>query len=72
MHGAAAAAAVHDTGCRAGASLSALALFAIRQFAQSVAEKLTTGLGEYPPPRNRPEGEGAATELRTVEQGRAR
>lgn len=53
-------------------TLSALALFVIRQFAQSVAEKLTTGLGEYPPPRNRAEGEGAATELRTVEQGRAR
>ena len=48
------------------------ALEKARQLAKSIAERLTTGLSEYPPPRNRAQGaKGAVRELRTVEQGRS-
>lgn len=40
-----------------------------REFAASIARRLTSGMCEYPPPRNGP-ADAAARELRTVEQGR--
>ena len=49
--------------------LAALQALAWRA-AAVVAQRLTSGMAEYPPPRNRAEGKGAARELRTVEQGR--
>ena len=48
------------------------ALNAARMAAVSVQQRLTSGMHEYPPPRNRQEGaKGTARELRTVEQGRS-
>lgn len=45
---------------------------AARRGALSVEQRLTSGIHEYPPPRNRPSGvTGNAKELRTVEQGRS-
>ena len=44
-----------------------------RHLGLTVAQRLTSGLPEYPPPRNRPaKGIGKGRELRTVEQGRRR
>ena len=41
------------------------------RFATIVEQKLTSGMSEYPPPRNLPQGaKGTARELRTVEEGR--
>ena len=40
--------------------------------AVSIESRLTTGLSEYPPPRNKAAGaKGTEKELRTVEQGRS-
>ena len=48
------------------------ALNMARMAALSVQQRLTSGMHEYPPPRNRKEGAtGTARELRTVEQGRS-
>ena len=45
---------------------------AARRATVSVEQRLTSGMHEYPPPRNRAAGAvGTARELRTVEQGRA-
>lgn len=52
-----------------GISVMAVAVGAARKFALTVEQRLTTGLPEYPPPRNRP-AKGKGKELRTVEQGR--
>jgi hypothetical protein len=49
-----------------------VALNTARMAAVSVQQRLTSGMHEYPPPRNRKEGaKGTARELRTVEQGRS-
>lgn len=45
-------------------------LGAALHFSTLVERRLTSGMHEYPPPRNLPEGKRAARELRTVEQGR--
>ena len=35
-----------------------------------IERSLTSGIYDYPPPRNRPDTKGSSRELRTVEQGR--
>ena len=56
----------------AAVAVAAALSAAILKVASDVAAKLTTGMGEYPPPRNRAAGaKGTARELRTVEQGRS-
>ena len=52
-----------------GSGILGAVLAAVRQAALVVTQRLTTGMAEYPPPRNRP-GKGKRRELRTVEQGR--
>jgi hypothetical protein len=51
--------------------LVAALLLQARAFAAYVAQSLTSGLFEYPPPRNRPAfAAGNSKNLKTVEQGR--
>ena len=53
------------------AGTAAAMLGAGRSLALSIERRLTSGLSEYPPPRNQPAGSKMnARELRTVEQGR--
>lgn len=61
---------------RASKSIVAVIIFALligkcSHFAHRVESQLTTGMPEYPPPRNRPDKQGQGRELRTVEQGRS-
>jgi hypothetical protein len=52
-------------------ALGAALLLQARAFAAYVAQSLTSGLFEYPPPRNRPAfAAGNSKNLKTVEQGR--
>jgi hypothetical protein len=53
------------------AGLVAASVGAGRELARSIERRLTSGLSEYPPPRNQPaDSKTKARELRTVEQGR--
>jgi phenylpropionate dioxygenase-like ring-hydroxylating dioxygenase large terminal subunit len=52
-----------------GLLVAAGVFFQMRKTATFVETSLTTGVEDYPPPRNRPRKKGRA-ELRTVEQGR--
>ena len=54
-----------------GVVLLAGSAAAVSHVATLIESRLTSGLGEYPPPRNKPDGaRGSARELRTVEEGR--
>ena len=53
-----------------GLGLATGVLGAAWHFSTLVEKRLTSGMHEYPPPRNLPEGKRAARELRTVEEGR--